>query len=93
MSPGLRDLLYGGGDPEIERLLSALERIANSVEVLAKLERPVDETKEDTSQVLYTDELSDYEKELAREAYTERTGKKLGENESPPSHGEDAWAV
>lgn len=92
---GLRDLIYRlEGDPSSEeRFLSALERIANAVEVLAKLERPVDETQGDTSDVLYTNELTDYEKELAREAYTERTGKKLAQGEDPPSHGDDAWAV
>jgi hypothetical protein len=83
----LRDLIYGAGEPSEERFLSSLERIANALEVLARLERPVDETQGDTSDVLYTDELTDYEKELAREAYTSRTGRKLSEGEDPPSHG------
>lgn len=76
---------------ETERLLSALERIAMALEVSAGLARPEDGQKvEDTSAVLYTDDVAEFQKDVRREAYTDRTGIVLPEGEEPPEHGPKA---
>lgn len=74
---------------QIERLLSALERIAMALEVQSGLSRPEEAGVEDVSAVLYVDDRAEFEKDIRREAYTERTGIVLPEGEEPPAHGPD----
>ena len=71
---------------QIERLLSALERIAMALEVSAGLARP-DGEEQDVSAVLYVNDEEELRKEIRREAYTARTGIDLPEGEEPPAHG------
>lgn len=74
---------------QIERLLSALERIAMALEVQSGLSRPDEAGAPDTSAVLYTDDKAEFLKDVRREAYTARTGIELAEGEEPPAHGPD----
>jgi len=77
---------------QIERALSALERIAMALEVLSGISRPEGEDL-DVSAVIYTNDEEELRKEIRREAYTERTGIDLPEGEEPPSHGpkDETW--
>jgi hypothetical protein len=65
----------------------ALERIAIALEVQSGLARPEDAGVDDTSAVLYIDDVEEAKKEWRREAYTARTGIDLPEGEEPPAHG------
>ncbi len=78
---------------QIERALSALERIAMALEVISGISRPEEIQALDTSAVMYTNDEEELRKEIRREAYTERTGIELSEGEEPPSHGpkDETW--
>ena len=78
---------------QIERLLSALERIAMALEVSSGLSRPEEAGIPDTSDVLYVNDEAEAAKEWRRDSYTWRTGIELPEGEEPPSHGPkgQAW--
>lgn len=79
---------------ETERLLSALERIAMALEVQSGLARPDDGSPVgDTSAVLYVDDVAEFQKDLRRDAYTDRTGIVLPEGEEPPPHGPEKEAL
>lgn len=90
---GLKDLLFGVSDElsSEERLLSSLERIASALETLARVQRPVSEGFEDTSTVLYTNDEEDFEREVRREAYEARTGRKLASEEDVPRPAGASW--
>jgi len=77
--------------PSEERLLAALERIAMALEVMSGLERPVDEAQ-DTSGVFYVDDRAELEREIRKEAYRQRTGAELAEEEDVPRPMDTPWA-
>lgn len=75
-------------DPvEIERLLSALERIAMALEVTAGLARPNDDSRFDTSEAFYTDDLAQYLEEQKREARKSRGARMPPAADPLPVHG------
>lgn len=71
--------------------MSALERIAISLEVMAGLERPLSGPREDESAILYTNDEEEVEKELRREAYRQRVGKELPPGEDVPRPAGLGW--
>lgn len=84
--------LFEDGIVSEERFLSALERIAMCLEVLAGLGRPAEALPEAlegdsdrNSAVSYLDDADEYKKELLRDAYYQRTGIQLPPGEDPPA--------
>lgn len=69
---------------DFTKVAATLSRIADALEVIAKRQHRVPLALEDHSDVLYTDEILDLQKEIEREAYTERTGAKLALYDDPP---------
>lgn len=73
--------------PEIERLLSALERIALALELATGLERPDVHHIEDESAVFYHNDLEALQEEIKREKYRRRGGRPVAQGDPLPSHG------
>jgi len=84
--------LFEDGIVSEERLLASLERIAMCLEVLAGLGRPSEGGErgfegelEPFSGISYQNDKDDYEKELRRDDYYQRTGIQLPPGEDPPA--------
>lgn len=73
--------------PEIERLLSALERIAMALEIQVGLSRPSDGSQRDDSAILYTSDFEQWAEEQKLESRRSRGAVMPGVGEALPSHG------
>ncbi len=69
---------------ESSKAVEALERIASALEYMAG-ERKAQKGAPDVSGVSYVDDKEEYQKELLRDAYFQRTSIELPEGELPPN--------
>jgi hypothetical protein len=69
-----------------ERRTEALERIADALETAVLHRRPAEPISgKDETAVMYTDDEAEFWKEFARDAYVQRGGKPLKDDEPLPS--------
>jgi hypothetical protein len=84
--------LFEDGIVSEERLLAALERIALCLEVMSGLGRPEDGVPTDVSDVSYVNDMEELEREIRKEAYARRTGKRLSNEEDVPRPAALGWS-
>lgn len=72
------------------RAVEALERIAFALETLAGVSER-GKAPEDSSAVLYTDDMKDLQREIRKDYYAERTGIQLAWDEDPPEVPGKDW--
>jgi hypothetical protein len=84
--------LFEDGIVSEERLLAALERIALCLEVMSGLGRPDEGAPTDVSDVSYVDDMEELAREIRKEAYERRTGRRLPNEEDVPRPTALGWS-